>query len=124
MSSPRSPRSYDDIVRETVPLPDSSMRPTRDEALQADERPPGPRISARFPEDETEDQAASLAAVRAALEALQGADLADLDVTLEGGRAELSGSVADESDRDRIVRSVAAVHGVIAVIDTIRVRSA
>ncbi|HUQ02213.1 MAG TPA: BON domain-containing protein [Kofleriaceae bacterium] len=64
-----------------------------------------------------------LTSVRAALNGLSGADLADLDVTFEIGRAEIDGSVADASDRDRIIRAVSDVAGVIAVIDRIRVRS-
>ena len=115
-----SQRSYDDLVRETIPLPDSSHRPTRAEASTALERPQGPRISHRWPDDETP----SVDAIRTALETLDGADLADLDITLEGGRAEIDGSVADESDRDRTIRAVEAVPGVIAVIDTVRIRSA
>lgn len=60
--------------------------------------------------------------MRAALLALDGTDLADLDLAIEGGRVQIKGSVADESDRDRIVRAVSDVPGVIAVIDTVRVR--
>lgn len=114
-----SHRSYEDIVRATVPLPDSSKRPSRAEAAQADDRPQGPRIQYRFADDASPDETS----VRAALLGLQGADLADLDVAIEGGRVEISGSVADDSDRDRIVRAVSDVPGVIAVIDTIRVRT-
>ncbi len=114
-----SQRSYDDIVRATVPLPDSSHRPSQAEATRADERPAGPRIETRFPDDVAVD----LTSLRAALNNLTGADLADLDVTLEGGHAEIDGSVAEDSDRDRILRAVADVPGVLAVIDRIRVRS-
>jgi osmotically-inducible protein OsmY len=114
-----SRRSYEDIVRSTVPLPDSSHRPSVAEEVAAEERPQGPRIQTRDPDDTTVD----LTSVRAALNNLAGADLADLDVTLERGRAEIDGSVADGNDRDRIIRAVSDVGGVIAVIDRLRVRS-
>lgn len=114
-----SQRSYEDIVRSTVPLPDSSHRPSTAEEQSADERPAGPRIQTRFSDDTNVD----LTSLRAALNGLTGADLADVDVTLENGRAEIDGSVADSNDRDRIIRAVSDVTGVIAVIDRIRVRS-
>lgn len=115
--------SYDDIVRQTVPLPDSSHRPTRAEERVAEERPPGPRIDMRDVRD-GDDAAVNESSLRAALLSLEGADLADLDVAVEGGRVEIDGSVADVSDRDRIVRAVSDVPGVIAVIDTLRIRAA
>ena len=114
-----SQRSYDDIVRSTVPLPDSSRRPQRSDVAMAEERGQGPRIQARYPDDETP----LVDAVRDALHALHGTDIADLDLTIEGGRIQIDGSVADDSDRDRIVRAVSDVPGVIAVIDTLRVRA-
>ncbi len=113
-----SQRSYDDIVRQTVPLPDTSNRPTRAEEVLSETRPPGPRI-ARVDDESLVDEGS----MRAALLALDGADLTDLDVAIEGGRVQVDGSVADESDRDRIVRAVSDVPGVIAVIDTIRIRA-
>ena len=114
-----SQRSYDDIVRSTVPLPDSSHRPQTSEVATAEQRGQGPNVRARYPDDETP----LLDAVRQALLAMQGADIADLDLTIEGGRVQIDGSVADDGDRDRIVRAVSDVPGVIAVIDTIRVRA-
>lgn len=114
-----SRRSYDDIVRSTVPLPDSSHRPQRSDVAMAEERGKGPTVHSRYPDDETP----LVDAVRDALLALQGTDVADLDLSIEGGRVQMDGSVADEGDRDRIVRAVSDVPGVIAVIDTIRVRA-
>lgn len=114
-----SPRSYDDIIRRTVPLPDSSHRPTRSEVATAEGRPLGPRVHNRYSDDEP----ALVDSIREALESLLGADIADIDATIEAGRVEIDGSVADADDRDRIVRAVSDVPGVIAVIDTIRVRA-
>jgi osmotically-inducible protein OsmY len=119
LSGMPSKRSYDDIARTTVPLPDSSHRPTSAEESAATDRPAGPRIHKRFADDDT----VNIDSVKAALLALDGADLADLDLTIEGGRVEIDGSVADDGDRDRIIRAVSDATGVIAVIDTIRIRA-
>lgn len=114
-------RTYDDIVRTTVPLPDSSHRPTRTEELGAEERAAGPRIHhAGLARDDGD--APTIQSIRGALALLDGADLADLDVTIEGGRVQVDGSVASAEDRDRIQRALEDVPGVIAVIDTIRIR--
>lgn len=111
--------SYDDLVRSVVPMPDSSHRPYRAEVTAAESRPAGPLITAAWPEDQ--DPAPE--AIREALTALVGADISDLDIALDGGRATLDGSVATQGDRDRIVRAISAVPGVITVIDTLRVRT-
>jgi osmotically-inducible protein OsmY len=115
--SPKS-STYDDLVRGVVPMPDSSHRPTRAEAEAAESRPPGPLIKRADPADRSPDPDE----VRDALDALVGADLSDLDISLDGGRAILDGSVATQDDRDRIVRVVGCVRGVTTVIDTLRVR--
>lgn len=111
--------SYDDLVRSVVPMPDSSHRPHREEVIAAETRAPGPRITTPFPED----QVPSTSAIRGALDGLVGADVSDLDISLDGGRATLDGSVATQEDRDRIVRAISGVDGVITVIDTLRVRT-
>jgi len=79
----------------------------------------GPNVRARYPDDETP----LIDAIRGTLHSLQGTDVAALDLSIEGGRVQIDGSVADEGDRDRIVRAVSDVPGVIAVIDTIRIRA-
>lgn len=111
--------SYDDLVRDIVPLPDSSHRPLRAEASEAENRQPGPRFTTAFPDDQTP----SAAELRRALDALIGADLSDLTVALDGGRVSVEGSVATDEDRDRIVRALGDAPGVITVIDTLRVRT-
>jgi osmotically-inducible protein OsmY len=115
-------RTYDDIVRTTVPNPDSSHRPTRSEEHDAVERGAGPRIHQATPGDEGDDTTTE-AAVRDALASLGTADLADLDITIEGARLQVDGSVASKEDRDVIVRRLEGVPGVVAVIDTLRIRN-
>lgn len=106
------PASYDDLVRQDVPLPDTSYRPSRAEVARAHLRGTGPSIVM-----DSEDTA-----VRAALMSLDGADLSDLRVEIDDGRAILGGSVATSEDRRRIVAAIEMVPGIAAVIDTIRVR--
>lgn len=114
-------RTYDDIVRTTVPNPDSSHRPTRNEEHEAVEREAGPRVHQATPDES--DDATTESAVRDALASLGTADLADLDITIEGARLQIDGSVASKEDRDVIVRRLEGVPGVVAVIDTLRIRN-
>lgn len=87
--------------------------------LSSEDPPPGPRI-------ESQDEVSRIDArsIRVALLALAGTDLAELDLAIDGGSVQIVGWVADPSDRDRVVRAVADVPGVIAVIDMIRIRTA
>ncbi|MBL8622033.1 MAG: BON domain-containing protein [Myxococcales bacterium] len=111
-SAPAAPaRSYDALVRAVVPLPDSSHRPSADEAAAAEE----PRAPV------TEGPADVRAAVRAALDALPHADLADVQVAVHQGTATIAGSVARADDRDRIVAALSAIPGLV-IVDELRVR--
>lgn len=102
--------SYDDIVRKNVPLPDSSYRPSDAEAVDA-EVPREPTLVG--PNQE---------AMRDALQALAGVDVADLQVDVDGGTATMLGSVARDSDREQIMATLRQVPGVVAVIDRLRIR--
>ena len=113
--------SYDDLVRASVPLPDSSRRPSRAEARAAETRSPGPRFMSTWPDPDDHTPAPSV--LLAALDVLHGADLSDLTLSLDHGRITLEGSVATQNDRERIVRAVGDVDGVTTVIDTLRVRT-
>jgi osmotically-inducible protein OsmY len=114
-------RTYDDIVRATVPNPDSSHRPTQTEEQVAVERPAGPRITTATAGENGDSPSEN--AVRDALASLGTADVADLDITIEGGRLQIDGSVASKDDRDLIVRRLEGMPGVVAVIDTLRIRN-
>ena len=105
-SAPAPGHSYDDLVRKHVPLPDSSHRPTHDEA-----------VAAEVPHD-LPDQIT----MRDALQALQGVDIADLQVDVAGGTATLVGSVARSIDRERITTALGKVPGVVEIIDRLRIR--
>lgn len=104
------PRSYDDLVRRRVPLPDSSFRPTSAEERSAEE-PRDPAVTGP-----------DAGALRAALDGLAHVDVADVQVETRGTTAIVSGSVARGYDRDRIVAALHGVSGVAEVVDRLRVR--
>ncbi len=104
------PHSYDEIVRETVMLPDGSHRPMPAEEAEALSRRP-PR---RTPPP-------GLTPIRWALAQLDEVDVAAVEVALTGSRVTLTGVVANRDARARIVAAVEAVPGVEAVVDALRV---
>lgn len=112
-----SDRSYDELVRRTVPLPDSSHRPTRDAAIAAEE-PRAAAVTGSGSGDLPGDDA-----VREALAALEYVDVSDLTVALRGGSATLSGSVARGFDRDRITTALGRIPGVTEIVDHLRIRT-
>lgn len=94
---PGPPRTYDEITARTVPDPDSSYRPTKEEEREALSRVEAPR-------DEQ-----LLAGVRSALRDL-GAD--HVSVETDGVRVTLHGAVADMATWRRIDERVRVVQGV------------
>lgn len=107
-----------DPGRTRRPVPHATA-PRPPPAAIAGARAPAPRIATTWPAD----QMPSVDAVRAALAALDGVDLSDLEIALARGQATIDGTVAGEVDRDRIVRAVNELPGVLAVIDTLRLRT-
>jgi hypothetical protein len=105
------PRSYDELVRETMVLPDGSHRPTLAEEQEALRRAPPP-VAPR----------PAMTAIRWALAALDGVDLSGVAIAVHDARVQLTGTVVDRADRARIVAAVAAVPGAEGVDDLLRVR--
>ncbi len=108
-----SDRSYDELTRRLVPLPDSSHRPTVQEERSA-ETPRPPTVSV---------EVGDASQLQAALAALTQIDLADVSVALVGGTATLTGSVARTLDRDEIAAALRRAPGVIEVLDQLRIRT-
>ncbi len=102
-SDGKNPKSYDDIVRQTVVEPDSSARPTRGQEQQA-------REGFRAVDG---DEAALQSQVQQALAGTRGA----AGVTIEVARdlVTLRGRVAQAADLRTIEDRVAAVPGVSTV---------
>jgi hypothetical protein len=103
---PNPPKSYDEIVRKTVPEPDSSFRPTPDQervayegfrALDADEQALFDRVNSVL--------------------ASSGHDLQHVAVEVERDSVILRGSVRDEAALARVLEIVRNVEGVDAVDD-------
>ena len=88
------PKTYDDIVRTTVPEMDSSMRPTREQEQQAREG---------FRATDADEQALS-ARVSGAL-AGSGLDVSKVNVEIERDRVVLRGQVTDTQTLARIAQS-------------------
>lgn len=102
----RPPRTYDEIVRRTVPEPDSSFRPSPEQvrdafegfrALDADEQALFDRIDSALVES--------------------GHDLQDVTVEVERDRVTLRGSVRDHIALARVLDLVRGVPGVGEVVD-------
>lgn len=110
------PRSYEDVVRLTVPLPDSSYRPTTAEEAAAMTPPAADAASSRAPSS-SDDR------VRVVLARLDHADTADVSVALFGGTAIITGSVARGLDRDRIITALGTIAEITTVVDELRIRT-
>lgn len=103
---PNRPKTYDEIVRKTVPEPDSSFRPTPEQELQAYE---GFRAL-------DSDEQALFDRLNRVLES-SGHDLQHVAVEVERDRVIIRGSVHDEAALARVLDIVRNVEGVGTVDD-------
>lgn len=110
----RVAQSYDEIVRHTVPDPDSSWRPSPEQEREA-------RHGARHL-DEEELQLRER--VCEALVASQVADLATIDIEIDRSRVTLRGSVHEIGQLDRIERVISRIEGVEEIVDWLVVKPA
>ena len=102
-SNPRSPaHSYEDIVRQTVPEPDSSFRPTRAQERAAYE---GARML-------DEDERWLYVRVVDSLLAVSDLDPSGVRVEIDRDRVTLRGRVRDAGVLDLVERIVHGVEGV------------
>lgn len=102
----RPPKSYDEIVRATVPEPDSSWRPTPAQERQAYE---GFRA---MDDEEQRLHHRVLSALAAA-----SIDASTIDIEIDRDRVTLRGKVRDVETLTRIAQIVGEVEGVHAVLD-------
>ena len=96
------PKSYDDIVRKTVPEPDTSFRPSPEQVKQAYEG---------FRALDADEQALQNR-VQAAI-----AGRGDIQVEVERDRVTLRGRVRDAADLTRLPELVRGIEGVGSVDD-------
>lgn len=108
---PQPPKTYDDIVRKTVPEPDSSWRPSDEQVRQARE---GFR-ALDTAEQELHDR------VSAAL-AQAGLSKVEVEIEVDRERVTLRGVAADDGELRKIEAVVAGVSGVGEVHDQVVVQ--
>jgi len=106
MRTPNRPKTYDEIVRKTVPEPDTSFRPSPEQERAAYEG---------FRALEAIEQALFDRINRAL--ASSGHDLQHVAVEVEREHVTIRGSVRDEAELVRVVEVVRNVEGVGAVDD-------
>ena len=100
------PKSYDDITRSTVPEPDGSWRPSKEQEKQAYE---GHRAL-------DDDEQRLFARVKSAL-ASAGVDASRVNIEVDRDRVTLRGQVRDQEAMMRIPGIVGQVDGVSSVLD-------
>jgi osmotically-inducible protein OsmY len=111
-STTRNPKSYDDIVRNTVLDPDSSERPTREQEREAREG---------FRAQDAGEQALH-ARVVAAL-AASGVDATGITVEITGELVRLGGEVADAAALRALEAAIAQVQGVDTIHNQLVIRA-
>jgi osmotically-inducible protein OsmY len=99
-------RTYDEITRQTVPDPDSSMRPTKEQERQAFE---GYRA---MDEDESALHARVMDALRNS-----GINWQSITIEVEHDRVSVRGTVDDDRDLTRVPELIRGVEGVGSVDD-------
>ena len=104
---PPSPRSYDEIVRRTVPDPDSSWRPSNEQIRDA--------IAGKHVLTREEDLL--FHRVTDALLDTPGIDLCGIDIEVRDTRVTLHGRCANPAAIARVVRAVASLEEVTEVVD-------
>jgi hypothetical protein len=119
--SRKTASSYDEITRRTVPNPDSSMRPSREEELLARHRFGEP--TEHRPRPLTSAERALLERVHRALIADPRIDLRDVDVVIDGRCVVLTGDVPGDATSIQIAHIVSSLEGVDSVDNQLVVRS-
>jgi hypothetical protein len=109
----RPPPSYDDIVRRTVPEPDSSWRPSKDQEHEA-------RQGFQALD---EGEAELFARVHEALRA-SGFDTGQVGIEIDGDRVILRGTVRDAQTLRKLPDLVRQVDGVADVADHLVIAAA
>jgi len=104
----RTPRSYDEITRSTVPDPDSSFRPTKDQERAAFE---GQRIMSH-------DEIALYNRVSEALRG-SGLDVSEVSIEIDRTTVTLRGRVSDHHALPQIENAVRDIPDVGDIVDLV-----
>src|SRR5690348_12864963 len=110
--SGKNPKSYDEIVRSTVPDPDSSVRPSKQQEKEAREG---------FRALDANEQALHSRVVQALASA--GGDTSGVTVEVDGDLVRLSGQVPDSRLLRSVEDAVAGIPGVETIHNQVVVAS-
>jgi osmotically-inducible protein OsmY len=116
----RNASSYDEIVRRTVPQPDSSFRSTIDEEHLSRHR--AGKAADHVPHEPTAGERATLAKVRAALEADHAIDLTNVRLAMDGRELVIRGIVPGPATSARIEDVAGHVDGVDRIDNQLAIR--
>lgn len=116
----RTPTSYDDIIRATVPDPVGSFRPSRAEEEMSRHRFGAP--TEHRPHEASSEERDLLRRVRRALLADNTLDLSEVEVDVDGAQIILFGMVPGPATRARIEDVVSSIHGVELVDNQLVIR--
>ncbi|HEX4452776.1 MAG TPA: BON domain-containing protein [Kofleriaceae bacterium] len=116
----RNTSSYDEIVRRTVPQPDSSFRSTIDEEHLSRHR--AGKSADHVPHEPTADERATLAKVTAALEADGSIDLSNVTLIMDGRELVIKGNVPGPATSARIEDVAGRVDGVDRMDNQLAIR--
>jgi hypothetical protein len=117
----RTAATYDDILRATVPEPDGSFRPSREEEELSRHRFGAPTEHRPHPASPAELEL--LGRVRDALLADSTLDLSDVEVDVDHHQIVLLGTVPGPATKVRIEDIAGTVHGVEMVDNQLGIRS-
>ncbi len=113
--------SYDDIVRRTILMPDTSRKPSREEEELARHRAGAAADHIPHPLSAAEER--RLAAAERALAADPSIDMSHVNVTVDCHEIVLKGNVPGPATRARIEDVVRAIEGVERVDNQLVIRS-
>jgi osmotically-inducible protein OsmY len=116
----RNASSYDEIVRRTVPQPDSSFRSTIDEEHLSRHR--AGKAADHVPHEPTDGERATLARVCAVLEADHAIDLTNVRLTMDGRELVIKGNVPGPATSARIEDVAGHVDGVDRIDNQLAIR--
>jgi osmotically-inducible protein OsmY len=116
----RNASSYDEIVRRTVPQPDSSFRSTIDEEHVSRHR--AGKAADHVAHEPTADERATLVKVRATLEADRSIDLSNVTLLMDGRELVIKGNVPGPATSARIEDVAGHVDGVDRIDNQLAIR--
>ena len=120
MADRRNASSYDEIVRRTVPEPNSGFRPSIEEEHLSRHR--AGKAADHVPHAPTDEERETLARVVAILEADRAIDLSEVRLSMDGRELVIKGRVPGPATSARIEDVAGSVRGVDRIDNQLAVR--